>query len=167
MIISMQGDWNVKVKAKSASYPQRFIVIGADTGNGTHSGTVGTTVNVTGDQWAIAIQNDPGGGYQQSDTKIKFPKTIGGNHSFEILSNDAGGDSDFNDLVLECSTPVNINDFLIYGHVSMYSGRCLFNPCWRGPFVIDTYVGLLEALKNTKIKRYIEKNYIQREFLRI
>ncbi|WP_109851657.1 hypothetical protein [Aquimarina sp. AU58] len=162
MIISMQGDWNVKVKAKSASYPQRFIVIGADTGNGTHSGTVGTTVNVTGDQWAIAIQNDPGGGYQQSDTKIKFPKTIGGNHSFEILSNDAGGDSDFNDLVLECSTPVNINDFLIYGHVSMYSGRCLFNPCWRGPFVIDTYVGLLEALKNNKIKKYIEKIYPER-----
>ncbi len=162
MIISMQGSWEVKVKAKLASFPQRFVVIGADTGNGVYSGTVGTTANVTGDQWAIAIQNNPGGGFQQSDTKIKFPITSGGNHTFEILSNDAGGDKDFNDLILECSTPVNINDFIIYGHASMYSGLCLLNPCRRGPFVIDTYPGLLEALKNPKIKDYIEEVYPDR-----
>ncbi len=162
MIISMQGDWSVKVKAKFASFPQRFIIIGADTGNGIYTGTVGTTANVTGDQWAIAIQNNPGGGYQQSNTQLKFPKTTGGDHSFEISSNDAGGDSDFNDLILECSTPVNINDFIVYGNVSMYSGRCLFNPCWRGPFVIDNYTGLIEALKNNRIKKYIEKIYPER-----
>ena len=60
MIISMQGNWTVRVKAKSAAFPQRFIISGATTGNGTHAGTVGTTVAVTGAQWTIAIQNDPG-----------------------------------------------------------------------------------------------------------
>jgi len=36
MIISMQGNWNVTVKSKSASYDQRFIIDGATSGNGVH-----------------------------------------------------------------------------------------------------------------------------------
>ncbi len=162
MIISMQGNWTVRVKAKNAAYSQRFIISGATSGNGTHSGTTGTSVNVTGDQWTIAIQNNPGGGYQLSDTKIKFPHQIGSNYEFEIWSNDAGGDEDFNDLILACSTPVNINDFLIYGNVSLYRGRCLFNPCRRGPFVIETKFALKEALKNVKLREILEKDYPER-----
>jgi len=162
MIISMQGDWTVRVKAKNAAYSQRFVINGATSGNGTHSGTVGTSINVTGDQWTIAIQNNPGGGYQLSDTKIKFPHQIGSNYDFEIWSNDAGGDEDFNDLILACSTPVNINDFLIYGNVSLYRGRCLFNPCRRGPFVIETKFALKEALKNVKLREILEKDYPER-----
>jgi len=162
MIISMQGNWTVRVNAKNAAYSQRFVIDGATSGNGTHSGTAGTSVNVTGDQWTIAIQNDPGGGYQLSDTKIKFPHQIGNNYEFEIWSNDAGGDEDFNDLILACSTPVNINDFLIYGNVSLYSGRCLFNPCRKGPFVIESIDALRAVLKNAKLREILERDYPER-----
>ena len=36
MTIALQGAWTVKVKGKSAAFPQRFIVAGATTGNGTY-----------------------------------------------------------------------------------------------------------------------------------
>jgi len=162
MIVSMQGNWVVRVKSKSASYSQRFIIGGAASGNGVHTGTVGTSVAVTGDQWSISIQNNPGGGYQVSDTKIKNPRQIGSNYEFDIWSNDAGGDEDFNDLILTCSTPVNINDFIIYGKVSLYSGRCLFNPCRRGPYVLETKYALKEALKNSRLREILERFYPER-----
>lgn len=162
MIIAMQGNWTVRVKSKSAAYSQRYIVSGATSGNGVHSGTVGTSVFVTGDQWTIAVQNNPGTGYQLSDAQIKFPHQIGGMYEFEIWTNDAGSDSDFNDLILACSTPVNINDFIVYGNVSLYSGRCLFNPCRHRLFVIETKYALMEALKNRKLRKIIEKDYPER-----
>lgn len=162
MIISMQGDWTVSVKSKSAAYSQRFVVQGAHTGNGVHSGTVGTSVDVTGDQWTIAIQNNPGSGYQLSDTQIKFPRAIGGNYKFDIRSNDAGGDQDFNDLILTCSTPVNINDFIIYGNVSLYSDSCLFNPCRRRFYVIETLEALKEAYRNPKLRQILKDYYFER-----
>lgn len=162
MIISMQGNWTVTVKSKSAAFTQQFVISGAVLGNGVHLGVVGTSVNVTGKQWSIAIRNNPGTGFQLSDTQIKFPKQVGSNYEFEIWSNDAGGDKDFNDLILTCSTPVNINDFIIYGNVSLYSGKCIFNPCRKGPFVIDTHHGLKEALKNPKLKEILEKLYPER-----
>ena len=163
MIIAMQGNWTVTVKSKSAAFPQRFIVQGATTGNGIKAGTPGTSVFVTGSQWSITIQNDPGTGWRASKTNLKFPVKTGGKYEFEIRSDDGGGgDSDFNDLVLTCSTPVNINDFIIYGNVTLYSGRCIFNPCRKFPYVIDTLPGLKLALKNPDIRDYLEKNYPER-----
>ena len=162
MIISMQGNWEVTVKSKSASYQHRFIIQGAASGNGSHNGTTGTSVNVTGNQWSIAIQNKPSSGWQLSETQIKSPKQVGGNYEFEIWSNDAGVDSDFNDLILTCSTPVNINDFILHGNVTLYSGRCIFNPCRKFPFVIETYPGLKRALKNPLIKDWVKKYYPER-----
>jgi len=162
MIISMQGNWTVRVKSKDAAFPQRFVVSGATTGNGTHAGTVGASVAVTGAQWSIAIQHDPGSGFQLSDTKITFPRRSGGNYVFDIQSNDAGADQDFNDLVLTCSTPATINDFIVYGNVTLYSGRCIFNPCRRGPFVIETAAALRDALKNPRLKDVITRLYPER-----
>ena len=159
MIISMQGNWTVRVKSKNAAFPQRFIINGATTGNGSHAGTVGTSVAVTGTQWSIAIQNDPGTGFQLSDTKITFPHQVGGNYEFDIQSNDAGADQDFNDLVLTCSTPATINDFIVYGNVTLYGGACIFNPCRRGPYVIETASALAAALKNQKLKDALTRLY--------
>src|SRR5205085_11217596 len=96
---------------------------------------------------------------QLSDTKITFPHQMGGNYEFDIQSNDAGADQDFNDLILGCSTPATINDFIVYGNVTLYSGRCIFNPCWRGPWVIETGGALRGALKNPKLKEVIERLY--------
>ena len=162
MIISMQGNWTVTVKSKSAAFPQRFVIQGAFINNGPHPGTPGTSVFVAGNQWSIAIQNNPGTGFQGSSTQLKFPHKNGGNYEFDILSNDAGGDEDYNDLILTCSTPVNINDFLIYGNVTLYNDRCIFNPCRRFPFVIETQTGLAAALKNDKIRDIIQKLYPER-----
>jgi hypothetical protein len=47
MIISMQGNWTVRVKSKSAAFPQQFKIIGATSGNGTYAGIV-TTPPVNG-----------------------------------------------------------------------------------------------------------------------
>ena len=162
MIISMQGNWTVTVKSKSAYYKQRFIVQGAVTGNGTYNGLAGISANVTGTQWSIAIQNKPSTGWQLSETQIKNPKQTGGNYEFEIWSNDVGPDSDFNDLILTCSTPINVNDFIIYGKVTLYSGKCIFNPCRKFPFVIETYPGLLKAIKNPLLFDWIKKFYPER-----
>lgn len=162
MIITMQGNWNVRVESKSASFDQQIVITGAASGDGTYVGVVGTSVDVTGDQWSIAIQNDPGTGFQLSDTKLKYPRQIGDNYEFEIWSNDAGSDEDFNDLILACSTPVNINEFLIYGNVSLYSGRCMFNPCRKGVYVIETREALRNALKNATLRKILEKDYPER-----
>ena len=162
MIISMQGNWTVRVKSKDAAFDQRFIVSGATSGNGTHAGAVGTTVTVTGTQWSIAVQNNPGTGFQLSDTRITFPHQVGGNYEFDIRSNDIGGDQDFNDLVLTCSTPATINDFIVYGNVTLYSGRCIFNPCRRGPFVIETATALRDALKNPRLRDMLTRLYPER-----
>jgi hypothetical protein len=158
----MQGNWTVAVKSKSAAFPQRFIVQGAASGNGIHSGAPGTSVYVTGSQWSINIQNDPGTGWQTSDAKLIFPHQVGWNYEFDIQSDDAAGDGDFNDLILTCSTPVNINEFIIYGNITLYSPACIFNPCRRFPYVIETAAALAQALKNPLLAGYIKKYYPDR-----
>ncbi len=163
MAITMQGTWTVSVKSKNASFPQRFIISGATSGNGTYVGAVATpAVLVTGAHWSITIQNNPGAGFINSADQITFPTTSAGQHHFDIQSNDAGGDSDFNDLVLMCSTPASATEFLIYGHVSYYSGYCWFNPCHLPWIVIDTHIGLARALENPTLKAAIEKIYPER-----
>ena len=102
MIISMQGNWTVSVKAKNASFDQRFIISGALFGNGVHAGNVGVSAVVLGAQWSIAIQNNPGTGFRLSKAQIKFPHKVGSQYVFDIGSED-GGDDDFNDLVLTCT----------------------------------------------------------------
>ncbi|MEI6411129.1 MAG: hypothetical protein WCR52_17205 [Bacteroidota bacterium] len=163
MLISMQGNWTVHVKSKNASFPQRFVISGATSGNGVYPGLVGSPdVHVTGSQWTIAIQNNPGAGFQLSSTQLKFPQILFGNYVFDINSNDAGGDTDFNDLILTCSTPATANDYVIYGHASLYSGLCLWNPCFRDWLVIDRYEGLLKALEIPHLRSVIEKLYPER-----
>jgi hypothetical protein len=163
MLISMHGNWTISVKSKEAAYPQRFVISGAASGNGTHDVTATTPpVAVTGSQWSLAILNDPGNGFRLSDTRIKFPAIVGGNFVFDIESNDAGGDKDFNDLVLTCTSPASVSDYMLYGNVTLYSGACLFNPCIRRYVVIDTYKQLQSALKIDRLKAAIEQLYPER-----
>ena len=162
MAIPMQGSWTVSVKSKSAAFPQRFIIAGADSGNGTYVGAVATPpVAVTGAHWRIQIQNDPGTGFINSADQIKFPTISGGQYRFDIESNDAGGDEDFNDLILTCSTPVTQTDFIVYGSATSYSGRCFF-PCWRDWLVIDSIFTLRNALRHDSIRKAIELIYPER-----
>jgi len=164
MAIKMQGAWFIRVKAKNASFPQEFIVSGASSGNGTYPGTQAGEIFVTGASWTISVRNNPGTGFQSSQMKLKFPTTSGGFRQFDIESNDAGNDQDFDDLILTCRTPVTANDHLIYGHVSDYSGPCIFNPCF--PYwVIDTPIKLQEALRIPDLRKYlleIDPNLLRR-----
>ena len=164
MAIKMQGAWLVRVKAKNASFPQEFVISGATTGNGTYPGTHVGEVFVNGPSWAISIRNNPGSGFQSSQMKLKFPTTSLGYRQFDIASNDAGNDQDFDDLVLTCRTPIAANDHIVYGHVNDYAGRCLFNPCC--PYwVIDTPTQLYEALRVPVLRKYlleIDPNLLRR-----
>jgi hypothetical protein len=163
MLITMQGTWTIKVKAKNASFPQRFVISGATTGNGIYVATTSLApVTVKGKQWTIAIQNNPGPGFQLSDTRIKYPTKVGNNYQFDIESNDAGADKDFDDLILTCATPATIYDFIVYGNANLYKGRCIFNPCRQNIFVIETWASLLDALKNDTIRKIIQKLYPER-----
>lgn len=160
MPINMQGSWTVSVKAKNADFPQRFIISGAASGNGTFAGNVGTPpVFVTGATWTITIQNNPGTGFINSADQIKFPTTSAGQYRFDIESNDAGGDADFNDLILTCSTPVTATDFLIYGNAKCYRGSCIINPCFRHWLVVESPNALLEALRYPPLKKAVDMLY--------
>ena len=163
MSINMQGSWTVSVKAKNAAFPQRFRVTGAASGNGTYTGDVATPpVSVTGASWTLTIQNDPGSGWVNSEDQITFPTASGGMVRFDVQSNDAGGDEDFNDLILTCSTPESVTEFIVYGNVSCYSGLCIFNPCWRRWIVIETAEALQLALANPVLRAPIKKLYPER-----
>jgi len=162
MLISMQGNWTVSVKSKSAAYPQQFVINGSYNADDTYYGsTAQEPVDVQGSQWTIAIMNNPGSGFQLSNTRITFPQLINNQYVFDIQSNDAHADSDYDDLVLTCSTPAYIGQFLIYGNVKKYSG-CTINPCWRSHIVIDTYASLLKALENPVLKAAITELYPDR-----
>ncbi|MFZ5546896.1 MAG: hypothetical protein ACOZJZ_25385 [Pseudomonadota bacterium] len=138
MAITMQGAWTIRVSAKNASFAQRFVVTGADSGNGTYTGTVGTSVFVSGAQWSLNIQHQPTGQpWRDSAQRIGFPGVAGGLLRFEIRSNDAGADTDYDDLVLSCSLPASASDYVLYGTVKTYAGLCLFNPCRDDYVVLD------------------------------
>jgi hypothetical protein len=169
MAITMQGNWTVRVKSKSAAFAQRFQIIGSDSADGTYVGNVSTApVFVTGAQWSINIQNQPTGGtWQDSGQRITFPSVSGGLVRFDIRSNDAGPDQDYDDLVLTCSMPVSASEFIVYGNVETYSGPCIFNPCYPWYYVIDRPASLAKALAIPDLRRVIEKLYPERIPVRI
>jgi len=163
MFISMQGSWTIHVKSVEPDYPRRIVVSGAATGNGIHTVTAGMApLNVTGDLWTIATQYNSGAGFQQSDTRLKFPVSQGGHYKFDIESNDDPSFVDFDDLVLTCTTPASPSDYLIYGNVSTYSGACIYNPCYRGWLVIETAAALQVALQNQLLATVIQRYYPER-----
>jgi hypothetical protein len=164
MAINMQGSWTVAVKSVEAfEPPQRFIIAGAATGNGTYSAAMATPpVLVTGDHWSISIQMDRGAGFVDIADQITFPTVTASRYHFDIQANFPDNDPDFDDVILTCSTPVTQEDFLIYGHVSGYSGNCIFNPCFLPILVIDTPIGLAAALRNPVLREPIAKLYPER-----
>lgn len=163
MAIRMQGAWTVTVKAKNAAFQQRFLVEGADSGNGTYAGDISTpAVFVTGADWNIRIEHNAGSGWLDSDDQITFPAVNAGQYQFDIESNDTGPDADFNDLILTCSMPVTATDFLIYGNASSYRGPCIFNPCFPRFVVIDSVAAFNEALRYPALVDAIRELYPER-----
>jgi hypothetical protein len=161
MPLIMHGNWTVAVKEKHAAFPQRFIISGAASGNGTYLAPH-APVPVAGGTWSVRIQSDPGGSsWADSEYQITFPSKSAGQYRFDLQSNDVwGGDKDFNDLVLTFSTPVTETDFLVYGHVSTYSG-CSYNPCYPGYIYIESALALANARRFPILRKAIEQLYPQ------
>jgi hypothetical protein len=162
MSLAMQGTWTVSVKSKSAALAQRFTISGALTGNGTHVITTPTSTvfaNVSGPNWAIAIESQDGAVWRTSAMRFKTPVLSGGLIRVDIESNDIGPDQDFDDLILTCTTVNSGSDFVLYGHATAYSGPCIFNPCQRWFLVIDSAAQLAQALKNPIARAALETLY--------
>jgi hypothetical protein len=166
MTISMQGSWTVSVKSESAGWAQRFRIAGSSNGaDGTYAGDPATTpVFVTGAQWGITVEHNPSGPVSWSPSRHRLDnfRISGGQFLFDIGTDDAAGDEDFNDLVLTCSVPLSVSEYLVYGNVKTYTGACLLNPCYPHYYVIDTPLQLERLLEYAPTRRLIEKLYPER-----
>ncbi len=163
MAITMQGNWTVSVKSKTAAFQQRFVIQGSDSADGVYAGDVSTPpVHVTGAQWTIAIEHLPtgkGATWKPSAERLGTPSAMGGQIVFDILSNDTGADQDYDDLVLTCSMAQSPTDYVVYGRVRSYAGLCRANPCFPFYFVIDTSLQLAELLKYPSLRETLERLY--------
>lgn len=159
-MIQMQKSWTVRVTTKAAAFDQRVIVRHADGTEDVHPGVVGTTFTVNDTTWGIRIEHNPGTGvWKASSDRIQFPSSTGTQFEFNIRSDDSGGDGDYNDLVLTCTTATSPGEHVVYGHASMYWGKCLINPCGKPYLVIDTLPQLKELLTNPILSDAIRREY--------
>jgi len=114
MPIQIQGNWTITVQVKNPlALPQRFIITGAQTGNGTYNGFVGATpVFVTGNNWTLNIQANEdyelNGQWINSTIRPGQIQTIGTNRVLLIESEDLIQDNSFDDLVLRLTQPIAI-----------------------------------------------------------
>lgn len=166
MAITMQGNWTVQVKSKAAAFAQRFIIQGSSNGkDGVYDGLTSTApVQVDGAQWTIQIQHKPGGkgvSWQQSAMRLGTPARSGGQIAMDVFSNDSGGDSDYNDLVLTCGMTDSASEYVVYGKVRSYHGLCGFNPCFPW-LVIDTWPQLKALLNYQAVKDALSELYPER-----
>ena len=166
MAITMQGSWTVKVKSKAAAWKQRFVISGSSNGvDGQYAGQTSTSpVSVSGANWVIRLQHEPGSGNPWIDSaeRLETPTRSAGQVTFDISANDSGADTDFNDLVLTCEAAVNDFDYIVFGKVRSYSGLCFFNPCFRRIIVIDTAVRFRDLLKYKPVRAAAEALYPDR-----
>ncbi|HEX3141431.1 MAG TPA: hypothetical protein VHQ87_15320 [Rhizobacter sp.] len=164
MAITMQGSWTLRVKGREAAFAQRFIVSGAASGNGSYDGIVGQSVFVTGAQWSLQVQHQPGRqAWRNSAQRIGLPCVEGGLLRFVIASNDGGLDDDHDDLVLACSMPASQADYVVYGAVSTCAGSSAFNPQRDDYLVIDSELDLGSVCaRYPKLTEVIKKLYPER-----
>ncbi|MGY4827813.1 hypothetical protein ACVNIS_04445 [Sphaerotilaceae bacterium SBD11-9] len=164
MAISMQGSWTLRVASRNAAYAQRFVVRGAEFGNGVYDGIVGQTVFVSGRQWSLQIQHLAGRRpWADSLQRIGLPRVEGGVLSFGLASNDGGLDNDYDDLVLVCSLPASQADHVVYGSVTRYTGAGPFNPRRDDYLVIDPPVDLAAVCaRHPRLAEVIRKLYPER-----
>lgn len=103
-----QGKWRVKVTAKNAGFEHRFRITGANNGNGTYTGIVGSEAVIDGESWTITMEwnNGSGSGWQESAV-LRSTGSISPIVIINILRADDNfpdqRDNDFDDLVITCT----------------------------------------------------------------
>jgi hypothetical protein len=96
-----RGEFTVAVEGKEAAFKQRFVIAGADGGDGTYewkAGIADVSVTKTGVAplwWTVTIEHDDGTGWKRSSAR----RSIVSETEWLIRSEDFT-DRDFNDLVL-------------------------------------------------------------------
>ncbi|MBG6081911.1 hypothetical protein IWX58_003598 [Rubrivivax gelatinosus] len=157
MAIIMHGSWTLRVSAHNSAIAQRFVVSGAETGNGSHDASDGTAVHVTGRQWSVRMQHRPAGqSWQDSRPRIGYPWIAAGLLRFELRAGD-------DELVLGCSLPASSDDTIVYGNARAYPGSSLFNPGRNDLIVIDPPVAAHELCRRfPALYPVIEKLYPER-----
>lgn len=113
MPVNLSGNWTISVIGKSVqALPQRFIVTGAISGNGTHTGVLGNSVSIIGTNWQLNIQAneeyDLSGNWIDSTISVGSIQKIGIENVIIINSEDLVQDNSFDDLVLRLSQPAPI-----------------------------------------------------------
>lgn len=164
MPITMQGNWTLRVTARNAAYAQRFIVSGADTGDGVYDGTVGQRVFVSGSQWSLQVQHRLARqDWRDSAQRLGLPGVRDGLLRVDVVSNDGGLDDLYDDLVLTCSLPISDAEHVVYGEVMNHDGRVPFNPGRDDYLVIDPPVNLpLVYAHHPSLRPVIDALYPQR-----
>lgn len=105
MALTIQGNWTVQILSKQpGALPQRFIVTGATSGNGTYTGDMLLPVQVTGTSWQINVQAsetyDPPFNWISSSMR-KTPTLVqNGEYVFKIETEDLIQDNTWDDLIL-------------------------------------------------------------------
>jgi hypothetical protein len=109
--LTIQGNWTVQIQSKQpGALPQRFIISGATTGNGTYTDEMLLPVQVTGQSWQITVQAsetyDPPFIWINSSMRKTQTQVINGNYVFKIETEDLIQDNTWDDLILIFSQPV-------------------------------------------------------------
>jgi len=108
MPISIQGNWTVRLITQPIDQPQRFIISGASTGNGTYPDTYTTPINVQGTEWTINSQelDDRGVWVNSNNIRRTDIEIINGQYVFQVQADDFRGGVNYDDLMLELTAPV-------------------------------------------------------------
>lgn len=113
MSITVTGNWSVKILSKQlGALPQRFIITGASSGNGTYSQDLLLPVQVIGNSWQIQVQAsetyDPPYNWIDSSMRKTVTQTVNGNYVFNIETEDLIQDWTWDDLILQLSQPAPV-----------------------------------------------------------
>lgn len=93
------GRWRLRVTEQKAGVDQRVRITGADSGGGVYPGVPGTTLEVSGNNWAVALEwNDGAGSGWWDSTVLRSVSSLSPLVITHILS--AG--EDFQDLIVTC-----------------------------------------------------------------
>ncbi|MBZ8143964.1 hypothetical protein CLD22_29745, partial [Rubrivivax gelatinosus] len=161
MAIIMHGSWTLRASSKTSGSVKRFVIAGADTGNGSYDGASGKAVFVTGRQWSVRLEHRPAGlPWRHSSPRIGFPWIADGRVRVEISAEGADADDA---LVLSCSLPASSADTIVYGTARSYWGGGLFNPSRNDLIVIDPPAAVSELCRKfPALYPVIDKLYPER-----
>ncbi len=163
MAITLQGNWTVQVRSRSAACAQRFSIEGADVGAGWYDGTVGLRLHVRGAQWLLRVQHaHRQAGWRESTLRLGLPIVEAGVLRVQIRSAE-GPHEDADDLVLECAMPISRSEHVVYGDVSRHDTASPFNPRRDDYLVIDAPVDVPDVCaRHPALQPVIAKLYPQR-----